>query len=146
MLLEHIQKLLDEGEGLTVEFKKCVSELSNSVFETACSFSNRYGGYMLLGIDDDGEIIGVNPAAAQGMKKNFVNLLSNPQKISPPLLLELEEIDIDGKLVLYVYIPADSQVELCSNKIFDRVGDSDIDITKSTNLAADLYLRKQSIT
>ena len=96
---ENIQKLLTKGEGLTVEFKECVSELGNSVYETVCSFSNRYGGHMLLGVKDNGEIIGVDPAAVQGMKKNFANMLSNPQKISPPLLLELEEIEIGGELV-----------------------------------------------
>ena len=105
MTSEQIQKLLAEGEGLTLEFKKCVNELSSSVFETVCAFSNRYGGHILLGIDDSGTIIGVNPDAVFSMKKNFINMLNNPQKISPPLLLELEEINIDGKIVLHVYIP-----------------------------------------
>ena len=144
MTPDNIKKLLVEGESLTVEFKECVNELGNSVYETVCSFSNRYGGHMLLGVKDNGKIIGIDPAAVQDMKKNFVNMLNNPQKISPPLLLELEAIDIDGELVLYVYIPASSQVQLCSNKIFDRVGDADVDITKSTNLAADLYGRKSA--
>ena len=145
MTSEHIKRLIAKGEGLTVEFKKSVSESSNSVFETVCSFSNRHGGHLMLGVDDNGEIIGVSPTAVQDMKKNFVNALNNPQKISPPLLLELEEIDIDGKLVLYVYIPCGSQATLCSNKIYDRVGDEDIDITKSTNLASDLYGRKSTL-
>jgi ATP-dependent DNA helicase RecG len=95
-------------------------------------------------VEDNGEIIGVNPGAAEGMKKNFSNMLSNPQKISPPLLLELEEAVIDGKLVLYVYIPPSSQVELCGNKIYDRVGDADVDITEAADLAADLYGRKSA--
>ena len=141
---KRLLKLLDEGEGLTVEFKKCVNELNNSVFETVCSFSNRYGGHLLLGVDNNGKVLGVNPAAVRDMKKNFINMLNNPQKISPPLLLELEEINVDGAIVLYAYIPAGSQVVLCANKIYDRVGDADIDITKSTNLAADLYGRKSS--
>jgi len=45
MTSEHLRKLLKEGEGLTVEFKECVNDLNNSVWETVCSFSNRYGGY-----------------------------------------------------------------------------------------------------
>ena len=52
---------------------------------------------------------------------------------------------VDGKLVLYVYVPISSQVELCSGKIFDRIGDADVDITKSTDLAANLYRRKSSM-
>jgi ATP-dependent DNA helicase RecG len=144
MTPEHIKKLLAEGEGLTIEFKECVNELNNGVWETVCSFSNRYGGHLLLGVRDDGEVIGVNPKAVEQMKKNFINTLSNPQKVSPTLLLELEDVEVDGKIVLYAYVTTSSQVELCANKIYDRMGDADVDITKSTDLAADLYGRKSA--
>jgi ATP-dependent DNA helicase RecG len=114
---ETIQKLLAEGEGWTVEYKECRYALSNSVFETICSFSNRYGGYILLGVADNGTVQGVKQESVAGIKKNFVNMLNNPQKISPTMFLSLEEIEIDGKLLLYVYVPIGSQVELCSGKI-----------------------------
>ena len=145
MTIDRLQKLLSEGEGFTIEYKECVSSLNNSVFETVCSFSNRYGGYILLGVEDNGTVIGVNRNAAESMKKNFVNMLNNSQKISPTLFLSLEEIEVDDKLVLYVYVPISSQVELCSGKIFDRIGDVDVDITKSTDMAANLYKRKSSM-
>jgi ATP-dependent DNA helicase RecG len=145
MTLEKLNRLLNEGEGLTTEYKKCVDGLNNSVFETVCSFANRYGGYILLGVEDGGRVIGVNRNAAESIKKNFVNMLNNPQKMSPTLFLSLEEIEVDGKLVLYVYVPVSSQVELCSGKIFDRIGDADVDITKSTDIAANLYRRKSSM-
>ena len=145
MTLEYIKKLLEEGEGQTVEFKENVRELNNSVFETVCSFSNRYGGFILLGVRDDGTVLGVDPKAAPDMKKNFINMLANPQKISPALMLQLEEIEIDGKLVLFTYVPISSQVEVCSGKIFDRNGDADIDVTKLTDVAAHLYGRKSTM-
>ena len=59
-----------KGEGFTVEYKKCSSSLSNSVFETVCSFSNRYGGHILLGVDDDATVIGVN-------EDSFTKIYSN---------------------------------------------------------------------
>lgn len=37
------------GEGVTIEFKECAKELPKSVFETICSFLNRFGGDILLG-------------------------------------------------------------------------------------------------
>lgn len=119
MTVERIKQLLAEGEGLTIEYKKCVDGLSNSVYETVCSFSNRYGGYILLGVGDDGTVVGINRSAASSIKKDFVNMLNNPQKISPTLFISLEEAEVDGKLVLYAYIPVSSQVELCSGKIYD---------------------------
>jgi ATP-dependent DNA helicase RecG len=145
MKAEQLRILLAEGEGYTVEYKKCTSKLSNSVFESVCSFSNRYGGHILLGVDYDGTVSGVNRNATEGIRKNFVNMLNNTEKICPTLFLDLEKVEIDGKLLLYVYVPVSSQVILCSGKIFDRVNDSDVDITKSTDLAANLYNRKSSL-
>ena len=42
MTIEKIEELLESGEGFTIEYKECVNGLNNSVFETVCSFSNRY--------------------------------------------------------------------------------------------------------
>ena len=49
MTREFMQKLLDSGEGFTIEYKKNENKLSSDVFETISSFSNRYGGHVLLG-------------------------------------------------------------------------------------------------
>jgi ATP-dependent DNA helicase RecG len=144
MTSEQIKKLLAAGEGLTVEFKECVNELNNTVFETVCSFSNRYGGHLLLGVRDDGEVIGVNPKAIQAMKKNFANMLNNPQKTSPSLFLSLDEAEYEGRRILHAYIPVSSQIQSCSGRIYDRNEDGDFDITNSTDLVAQLSVRKSS--
>jgi ATP-dependent DNA helicase RecG len=144
MTSEQIKKLLAEGEGLTVEFKECVNELNTTVFETVCSFSNRYGGHLLLGVRDDGEVIGVNPKAIQPMKKNFANMLNNPQKTSPSLFFSLDEAEYEGKHILHSYIPVSSQIQSCSGRIYDRNEDGDFDITNSTDLVAQLSIRKSS--
>ncbi|MDR2196933.1 MAG: winged helix-turn-helix transcriptional regulator, partial [Coriobacteriales bacterium] len=72
-------------------------------------------------------------------------MLNNPQKISPSLFLSLEEVEVDGELLLYAYIPISAQVELCSGRIYDRIEDADVDVTKSTDIAAQLYARKSSM-
>lgn len=84
MTIKKLEELLNEGEGYTIEFKKSVDSLSSSVFETVSSFSNRYGGYILLGIREVrrgnkkvGEVIGVNPEKVAEIKQNFINLLNN---------------------------------------------------------------------
>lgn len=139
-----IQSLISQGEGVTIEFKECKSEIASEVYPTVCSFSNRFGGHILMGVRDDGEIIGVNPKCVKEMRKNFANVLNNPQKISPTLYLTIEEYEIDGKLVLYVYVPRSSQVHTCNKLTYDRVEDADIDISKSTTQLSEMYLRKQS--
>ncbi|MDR2570002.1 MAG: putative DNA binding domain-containing protein [Oscillospiraceae bacterium] len=144
MTSDHIKQLLADGEGLTIEYKECVNGLNNSVWETVCSFSNRYGGHLILGAEDDGTPIGVNPNVAQQMKRNFANTLNNPQKTSPSLFLSLTEVDVDGRPLLHVYIPVSSQIQSCSGRIYDRNEDGDFDITNSADLVAQLSLRKSN--
>jgi len=144
MTTDRIRQLLADGEGLTVEYKECVNGLSNSVWETVCSFSNRYGGHLILGATNDGVPIGVNPKAVQQMKQNFANMLNNPTKTSPSLFLSLGEIEMDGIILLHVYIPISSQIQSCSGRIYDRNEDGDFDITNSADLVAQLSLRKSN--
>ena len=147
MTEEQIRKLLNQGEGFTVEYKECVGSLNDSVFETVASFSNRYGGYILLGVkevDNKGVVVGVNRNAADAMKRNFVNVLNNPNKMVPSLCLSLEEFEIDGHLILWVYVPISSQLEFYNNRIYDRNNDADQDITKSVDLVANLARRKSA--
>ena len=144
MTTDRIRQLLSAGEGFTMEYKECVTSLNNTVWETVCSFSNRYGGHLILGAHDDGTPIGVNPNSAQDMKKNFANMLNNPQKTSPSLFLSLDEVMLDGMLLLYAYIPISSQIQSCSGRIYDRNEDGDFDITNSTELVAQLSLRKSN--
>ena len=147
MTEEKIRELLNAGEGFTVEYKECVGGLNDSVFETVASFSNRYGGYLLLGVsevDGKGAVLGVNRNAVPAIKKNFINMLNNPNKMAPSLYLSLEEFEIDGKLILWVYVPISSQVEFCDKRIWDRNGDADQDITNSVDLVANLFSRKSA--
>lgn len=143
-MVQKIKQLIEQGESQTVEFKTCQSNLSGSVFETVSSFSNRYGGYIIIGVDDSGKIIGVNESSLPGMKRNFSNMLNNRQKISPSLFLELNEIVVDGKHLLYAYVPSNSETIFCANRVYDRIGDADVDITNNTSLMSELYLRKSS--
>ena len=147
MTREKLDEMLQCGEGFTVEYKECVNGLNNSVFETVCSFSNRYGGYILLGVKEvehNGVVIGVNPKCVTDMKKNFINMLNNPQKIHPSLYLNLEAMDYDGKTVLWVYVPVSSQIEFCDKRIFDRNEDADQDVSMSADLVANISNRKSS--
>jgi ATP-dependent DNA helicase RecG len=135
-------QLIRDGEGLTIEFKRCGNELPNSIFETISAFSNRYGGYILLGVEDNGAISGVNPVTIKQIKKNFVNLLNNPQRFSPTLFLALEEAEIDGKTVLWCFVPPSSQVVMFGGKVYDRAEDGDIDITRNSEMVSQIHRRK----
>lgn len=144
MTKEMILDLISQGEGITIEFKECRNEVAAEVYPTVCSFSNRFGGHIFMGVSDSGEIIGVNPNCVKDMRKNFSNMLNNPQKISPTLYLSAEEYEIDGKIILYVYVPKSSQVHTCNKITYDRVEDADVNISNSTTQMSELYMRKQT--
>lgn len=80
MTKEMISDLIAQGEGVTIEFKECKNEVASEVYPTVYSFSNRFGGHILMGVSDNSEIIGVNPNTVKDMRKNFSNMLNNPQK------------------------------------------------------------------
>lgn len=141
---EKIETLLQLGEGGEVEFKKSLSKLNKNVFETICSFLNRNGGHLLLGVNDNGYVEGVAEGRAQKMIDNLVTNANNPQKLNPPYYLSPQVLDYQDKKIIYCYVPESSQVHRTNGKIFDRNEDGDFDITDQSEQVTQLYLRKQS--
>ncbi len=144
MTSEFMRDLLTKDEKITVEYKSCQHGVQEDVYETVCSFSNRYGGYIIMGVENDGTPIGINPNMVKDMKKNFVNQLNNPDKMSPTLYLSIEDIEYEGMTLLWVYVPPTSTVEKCANRIYDRNEDGDMDITDSPIQLQNMYNRKSN--
>lgn len=144
MTAELMRGLLLKDEKVTVEYKECRNGIYEDVYETVCSFSNRYGGYIIMGVKDGGIPVGLNPNMVKDMKKNFVNQLNNQDKMSPTLYLSIEEFEYDGKLLLWVYVPPTSTVEKCAGRIYDRNEDGDMDITDSPIQLQNMYNRKSN--
>jgi ATP-dependent DNA helicase RecG len=137
MTIKNLEKLLQQGEGLKVEFK-------TSLFETVCAFLNRKGGHLLLGVKDGGTIEGIIEDGIQNIIDNIITNANNPQKLNPPYYLSPEVIDVQGKKVIYLYVPESSQVHSTAGKIFDRNEDGYFNITGQTEQVTQLYLRKQA--
>ncbi len=56
----------------------------------------------------------------------------------------IDELGVERKKVLRIYVPESSQVHRCNGRIYDRNEDGDFDITDHTRQVADLYKRKQA--
>lgn len=141
---QQIQDLIRGGEGISTEFKTCRNQLNRDVYETVCAFLNRHGGTLLLGVQDSGDITGIDPDAIQQIKKDFVTAVNNPQKLTPATYLSVERVEVNDKTVLYIYVPESSQVHRCNGRIYDRNEDGDFDITDHTVQVARLYQRKDA--
>ncbi len=57
MDLRQVERLAQKGEGLTIEFKKKAAHPDKIVREII-ALANTKGGYLLLGVDDDGTVCG----------------------------------------------------------------------------------------
>jgi len=144
MKAENLKKIISQGESITVEFKESKKKINKDVYESVCGFLNRCGGQLFLGVKDNGDIVGVDGDSVEQIKKDFVTSINNPQTLSPTFYLAVEEVEVDGKIILYINVPESSQVHRCKGKIFDRNEDGDFDITNNTNLVSELYMRKQA--
>jgi len=125
----NIKKLISKGEGIDIEFKTSRNAMNKDVYQTVCAFLNRIGGHILLGINDKGEITGVEKSAVPKIKKDFITTINNPSKIAPAFYTNIEEYTVDGEIILCIPVPAASQVYRLNNRIYDRNEDADIDIT-----------------
>ena len=134
--------LIRGGENIRVEFKKSTNDVTKDVYDTVCSFSNREGGIIVLGVKDNGEVLGIDPDAIDRIKKDFVTSINNGQKINPPLYLQPETYTVDERTVLVIQVPVSSQVCRHHGRIFDRSHESDIDITDNSDMVYQLYARK----
>lgn len=89
-------------ETLTVEFKSDIKKLSDSVLiDEIVGMTNTDGGYLYLGVEDDGEITGVHKHHADEI--GVVALIAN--KTVPSVSVRAELIEEEGKTVLMISIP-----------------------------------------
>ncbi|MBQ4406810.1 MAG: putative DNA binding domain-containing protein [Bacteroidales bacterium] len=144
MTTDRLTTILMIGETVAVEFKRCGGNIEGDVYETVCSFSNRFGGDIFLGVNDDGTIEGVPSKNAPAMVRNFVSVVSNPTMFSPTLYLEPEIIEYQGKTIIHIHVPTSGEVHSFKKQVYDRANDSDVKV-KSTAQIAQMYIRKQEI-
>lgn len=55
---EQIKSIASSGEGYNAEFKVSVPSKAKELAQEVCAFANSEGGYLLIGVDDDGIIKG----------------------------------------------------------------------------------------
>ena len=139
-----LAELIEQGENHMVEFKKSSTDITKDVYDTICSFSNRDGGHIFLGIKDNGTVLGVQSDCVERMKKDFVTTVNNESKFYPPLYISLREYQWNEKTILYAHVPISSCVCRCRGRIYDRNHEADIDITNNESLVYQLYARKQN--
>ncbi|MDA0873571.1 MAG: ATP-binding protein [Bacteroidetes bacterium] len=101
MTLDDIKRLVARGEGRHLEFKRRVPEPERLAKEVV-AFANSGGGHLLLGVDDDGTIVGVKDSE----EEEFALREALDMHIRPGLSWTSERIRVTAKRdVILVTVP-----------------------------------------
>ena len=98
---EEIKRFAERGESYKVDFKVTVPQKVRDITEEVCSFANASGGYVLIGIDNYGVIKG---ASIDNSKRSAIQ--GSIGEISPALHCEIYSVDVEGKDVWVIDVPA----------------------------------------
>ena len=141
MTEKELRPLLIRREWTEIELKRSKDSLARSVYESICAFLNRRGGHIVLGANNDGSIEGVSEESLQTQLDTLAKDLNNPQLINPTCYIEFEPIEIDGKKVIYGYVPESSEAHTYKGVYYDRNQDGDFEL-RNTQQIFNLLVRK----
>lgn len=135
-------ELTRKGEDTRIEYKTCTEEISESLYESVCSLLNRSGGQILVGVQNDGTIIGVNPDKAEKLKADIINCINNPELFLPCPYFTPRIMEVGDMTVMQLDIPCGQYVYRFKGRYWDRNEDADIDVTDQPELLLSIFERK----
>ncbi|MFQ5812912.1 MAG: ATP-binding protein [Anaerolineae bacterium] len=104
MTTDKVYKLIARGEGPTIEFKRewpQRGDVTAEIGSELVAFANTQGGYLLIGVDDNGLVVGVTG----DWRKLEERLMGICRVCSPPVVLTVEEVAVEGKSILVAHVP-----------------------------------------
>lgn len=124
-IADNIKALIQQGENTQIEFKSA-SARPESVAREIVAFANTLGGSVLIGVEDNGSITGI-----ESSRETWVANVSR-NNIIPALQLEVQESVIDGKTVCLITVPKgqDRPYQTQEGKYWLRAGSTNRMATK----------------
>lgn len=119
-----MDKILLQGESKWVEYKQ---EYSNTLLKTICAYANYHDGFVIVGLKDSGEIVGVeDPMETRLSIENAIN-----DSIVPKPFYEIHCEDINGKQIVIVKTyKGDYTPYSLNQKVYKRMDTSTIQVDK----------------
>lgn len=130
-----IDTLVQSGESEKVEFK---AQWTEGVLETAAAFANTRGDTLLVGVDDDGNIVGLD--LNETALRTFSNQLVDSLRIQP----SLEVHSIGDKQILAIEVASSRTPVAYRGKYHKRVGNTTREI--SPEALGRLFIEKWGVT
>ena len=117
MLAADLERLIGGGESYSLEFKRDIndSELTTNV---VC-LANGDGGLLLIGVDDDGAVIGARPRHGKATEpERLPALVANTT--SPPVNVTASTVDVGGKTVIVIEVPKQTSLVSTTSGVYVR--------------------------
>lgn len=86
------------------------------------AFANTNGGVLLLGVNDDGSVQGMSRAQLDAVERMISELCRDA--ISPEIRPQIYRVELDGRALMFVEIPAGYAQHEHAGKSYERVGSS----------------------
>lgn len=97
--MANLQELIRQGEGERVEFKKKTTHPTR-IARTLASLANTRGGHVLVGVEDDGRIVGVRDAE----EEMYVLREAAAHYVDPPITITFKEVEEEDRIVVVVQV------------------------------------------
>jgi ATP-dependent DNA helicase RecG len=102
---EELLEKIELGESSFVQFKREINDL-DSLESELVAFANAAGGFLMVGVDKQGSIIGVEKVDLEKLTQWVANVAS--QRINPPVYPLTHPIKIDEKILFVIQIKGTS--------------------------------------
>ena len=152
----YLLELIEEGENLQCEFKRHFTT-PEKIAREMIAFANTKGGYLIFGVDDDKEVVGVDSEKSESeMIKDAAE-----NYCEPPLKYSIVFIEAFGKEIVVASIPESenkphriqdykNELDINESVVMVRVNDKSIQASKEMVRifranSADLALKKYTI-
>lgn len=106
-----IKSIIDTGEGYYTEFKR---SLDKSLIEEVCAFANASGGKIILGVADNGDIVGID--TSNKTRSKIQDIL---RQLQPQLNVSIE---IDHNIIIIDIPSGEEKPYACSRGFFMKMG------------------------
>lgn len=98
MRIDELKGIINNGENSYVEFKEETIK-AKDLAEEIVAFANSEGGMILVGVNDNGSIVGVSDTL---MEEKIMNVCRN--NCIPNIIPAFQSVEIDGKIIAIITI------------------------------------------
>lgn len=116
MTEKELAAIIKQGENLTIEFKR---EWARDIGEKMASFANTQGGFLIVGVEKNGAIVGIPSAEWERLEESVANAARSCQ---PPLAPRIERVEYEPETVMLVHIERSMEVHQAGGVTWIRVG------------------------